>query len=154
MNASNKSTKSTANVDTLYKNKIKRRLSALGMSKWGLLKSETRALYAILHPDEYVGGVVFGHSDTGSIMLIATDRRVIYLDTKPFFKQTEDLSYDVVAGITLEWLGMRGIVILHTRLGDFRIRTVNKKAAEIFTKYIEKRCIEHREGGIKNATTI
>lgn len=152
MNASNKS---TANIDTLYKNQIKRRLLALGMSRWGLLKSETRALYAILHPDEYIGGVVFGHSDTaGSVMLVATDRRIIYLDTKPLFKQAEDSSYDVVAGITLEWLGIRGTVILHTRLGDFRIHTINKKAAEVFSKYIEKRCIEHQEGGIKNATII
>lgn len=140
--------------DARNKEQIKKRLVALGMSKWGLLKSETRALYEILHPGEYIGGIIFGHSEAGSIMLIASDRRVIYLDTKPFFKQTEDISYDVVAGITVEWVGMRGTVILHTRLGNFRVRTVNRKAADIFKKYVEKRCIEHQEGNNKHATTI
>lgn len=136
------------------RNKIKSQLIALGMSRWGLLKSETRALYDILHPHENIGGVVFGHSEVGSIMLIASDIRVIYLDTKPFFKKTEDISYDVVAGITLEWIGMRGTIILHTRLGDFRVRTVNHKAADIFKKYVETRCIEHQEGSNRNATAI
>ena len=133
---------------------LKKRLTKLGMSKWGFLKSETRALAQLLHKNEHIGGVIFGHSKPGSIMLVATDRRGIYLDTKPLFMKSEEISYDVVAGITLEWVGYRGTVVLHTRLGDFSISTLNKKAALIFRKYVEYRCIEHHKEEAKNAKPL
>ena len=128
---------------------LKKRLTKLGMSKWGFLKSETRALAQLLHTNEHIGGVIFGHSKPGSIMLVATDRRVIYLDTKTLFMKSEEISYYVVAGITLEWGGYRGAGVLHTRLGDFCISTLNKKAALIFRKYVEYRCIEHHKANQK-----
>ena len=124
---------------------LKKRLAQLGMSKWGFLKSETRALAKLIHKNEFIGGVIFGHSKPGSVMLVATDRRIIYLDTKPLFLKSEEITYDVVAGITFEWVGHRGTVILHTRLGDFSISTLNKKAASIFRSYVELRCIEHEQ---------
>jgi hypothetical protein len=129
------------------KAKIYRDLRRLGVSAWGMRKTETQYLPELIHSGEQIGGVVYGHSDAGSIMLVATDRRILYVDTKPLFKKSEDISYEVVAGITLEWVGLSGTLILHTRMGDFKVRTMNRKAAKTFREYLERRCIEHKNGG-------
>ncbi len=123
--------------------RIQRELKDLGVSWWGLHKSETHYLYQLIHPEESIGGVVYGHYNAASIMLVATNRRIILLDTKPLFSKVEDITYDVVAGVTFEWVGIAGTVILHTRLGDIAVRTMNTKAARAFHDFVEQRCIEH-----------
>ncbi|HTK39429.1 MAG TPA: PH domain-containing protein, partial [Patescibacteria group bacterium] len=119
--------------------KRRENLRALGMSRLATFKSETYELLKLVDASEYIGGVVYGHSDVGSVMMAATDRRVLYIDTKPLFTKTEDISYDAIDGITLEWAALAGTVILHTSIRNFRIRTVNRNAATTFTNYVERR---------------
>lgn len=139
---------------TTLRTQTVRRLRQLGISWWSTHMSEARYLPRLLHPDEELGGVLYGWSGVGRIMLVATDRRIIYLDCKPLFVKSEDITYDVVAGITMEWLGPRGTLILHTRLGDFAVQTTNHGAAQIFHDYIDKRCIEHQNGNFRAETFV
>lgn len=72
----------------LHKKRIVKELKEAGMTPWGFLKMETKRLPEIIHEDEKIGGVVYGRTTgdkIGSAMLIATDKRVIFLDVKPFF---------------------------------------------------------------------
>lgn len=133
-------------ADSLQSSKttLLKRLSELGLSRLGAMKSESRYLPYIIHPNEHVGGIIYGHDESGTVMLIATDRRVVYLDRKPLFIKSEELSYDVVAGVTIEWLGFAGTLTLHTRLGEIKIRVYNRKAADIFHAYVEERCINQQ----------
>lgn len=120
-------------------------LRSYGAGAWDLRKGETAYLITLLHSDEVIGGVAYGHGSDGSVLLVATDRRVLYLDTKPLFKKAVDISYDAVAGVTLEWVAFFGTLILQTRIGNFAIRMHHRNMAEQFKAYVEQRCIEHSQ---------
>lgn len=134
-----------ANQEKNHKGRIKRELRQLGMTRYGLWKLEARYLPRLIHPSERLKGVVYGHSDEGSALLAATDRRVIYLDRKPFFVNQDEVTYDVVSGVSSSFAAGEGTVTLHTRVKDFVLRTFNHRAAERFVTYIEARCLENPE---------
>jgi len=122
--------------------RVLQRLRELGVRKFGFKWSEVRYLPQLIHPTEQVGGVVQGRSKDGHVLLAATDKRVIFLDTKPLFVRSEDISYDAISALTLEWMGVSGALTMHTRLGDFKLKINNRRTAEIFRSFVEQRCIE------------
>jgi len=125
---------------------IEQELQAVGATKFGLWKFASRYLPHVIHPQEHISGCVYGRNDQdGSVMLVATDRRVIYLDKKPLFINEEDVSYGVVSGIKYSSAGFGSTVTLHTRIKDFTIHTLNRKAARRFVAYIEERRLEQSE---------
>jgi general stress protein 26 len=120
--------------------RIHEELKEAGMSSYGLLKIPVRHLPDLIQDDENIKGVVYGRMDKnfGSVMLIATTKRIIFLDYKPLFTNSDELTYDVVAGIQVSTVGMFAGVVLHTRVQDYSLKFVNIKCAEIFKNYIEK----------------
>ncbi len=128
-----------------HEKRIKQELQALGVSRFGLWRLESRYLPHIIHSDERLEGVVYGRHEDGSVMLVATDRRVIFLDKKPLFIDKDEITYDVVSGVSYSSVGFGATVTLHTRVKDYSIRTFNQKTAEQFVHYIEYRCLEHKD---------
>lgn len=129
-------------IDNKHAKRIHAELVAAGMTKYGLLKRESAHLPSIIHQDEHVHGVVYGLVERDSAMIVATDKRVLYLDHKIMFQKTDELSYDVVSGVSYNYQGRFAGVVLHTRLGDFKLRFVNATCAKRFVKFIEARQIE------------
>lgn len=130
-------------VSAQHKARIKEELKAAGVTKYGLLKMEFRHLPEVIHPDEHIEAVIYGIRDTFSAILVATDRRVIYLERKPFYSMMDEVTYELVAGIGHNIAGSRASVTLHTRVGNYTLRYVNRRPAEKFINYIEKRRVEH-----------
>lgn len=126
-----------------HRQRIMNELKAAGVSKYALWTQESRYLPKIIHDDEHIGGVVYGHHEDGFAMLIATERRVIFLDTKPLFKNEDEIDYNVVIGVNFSHAGFGSTVILHTHIKDYPIRTMNRRCAERFVRFIESRRIEH-----------
>ncbi len=127
-------------VTTEHRKRILSELKAAGMTSYGALKMETDKLPRFIHEDEHIGGVVYGRTTgqkVGSAMLVATDKRIIFLDAKPFFVTFDEVSYDVVAGVRDTNAGPFAGIILHTRVRDYGLRYVNKVCAERFVKFIE-----------------
>lgn len=106
---------------------------------------EGQYLPAVIHPDEHIEGIVYGHGTVGFAMLIATNRRVIFLDKKPFFVNIDELSYEAIIGVSHNQAGLGATLILRTRLQNYYLRTLNHRAAGRFIAYLEKRCLEHNE---------
>jgi hypothetical protein len=102
-----------------------------------------------MHTDEHLGGVVYGKYTDGFALLAATDRRILFLDVKLMFVHEDEISYDVVSGISFGHVGVLSTVTLHTKVRDYQIRTYNQRCAEGFIAYIESRCLDHRLGGIR-----
>lgn len=124
--------------------RIKQRLRSLGVSSWALRSAESRYLPHIIHEDEDIQGVVYGKSDDGFAMLIATDTRVIYLDKKPLFVIEDEITYDVISGVSRGQVGPGSTIKLHTRVKDYTIRTFNEKCSRGFAEAIEARCLGYR----------
>lgn len=130
-------------VSTAHQQRIKKELAAAGMTAYGQFKMTSRHLPKVIEEDEHIGGVVYGHCGIGLAMLVATDRRVIYLERRPMFTSMDDISYDVVAGVQFIDAGVFPALNLHTRMGNYRLTYVNPRCAGAFEKYIEHR-IEHK----------
>lgn len=127
---------------------LKQELRKLGVHPYDLHLPEIRLLQQTLQPTEYVTGAVFGHykQNTGQASgrgaLIATDRRVILIDKKLHYSRCQELTYDVVSGVTCTQVDFNGYITLHTRLGDISVHTLNMKGAKGFVHAIEDTIFE------------
>ena len=130
-------------MNRTHEQRIIEELKSVGVTGHGLAKPESKELQHILHEDEHIGGVIYGRGDhSNSAMLVATDHRVLYLDNQFLFKTTDELTYDVVSGITSTTAGPLTSVVLHTRIADYTLRYVNVNCAKIFIRYIESKRLE------------
>jgi len=135
--------------------RIKNELHAVGASAVDLMLAESRSLPFVIHADEHIKGVVYGRSAEGIVALVATDRRVILLDKKFLFIKYEEITYDVVSGVSCGFAGLYGTVTLHTRIGDFKLKTFNQRCALRFVDYIEERRLDRKpERDDSNETTL
>ncbi len=146
--------KTRANTTNTYRQKyssnhwdVIARLKQLGVSDLELLRSEAQYLPKVIHDGEVIEAVVAGKSEVGHIMIVATNSRVIVLDCKPLFNNAQDITYHVVAGVTLTHVGPFYTVTLHTRLGDFAVRNISGKSAHAFKDYLDKRVTKLKNGG-------
>lgn len=131
--------------------RVRSELSKAGVTKYGLLKLEAKHIPELIHEGEHIEAVAYGLSKNYSAMLVATNLRVIYLDRKPFFTISDELTYEMIAGVGYNIQGRFAAVTLHTRIGDYPLRFVNLEAAEKFIHYIEKRRIEALGGNAQIA---
>ncbi|HEY5806058.1 MAG TPA: PH domain-containing protein [Candidatus Saccharimonadales bacterium] len=137
---------------TPHAERIKQELREAGVGWFGFMKFGIRYLHKLIHPDEHIHGIVFGRyrAMPGVLsweegMLVATDRRVLFVDRKPGFLRVDDIAYDVVAGVEVSKAGMFSGVTLFTKLGDFPLRFVKSVCAEKFVRYVEMRRLESAE---------
>jgi general stress protein 26 len=121
---------------------IKAELKAAGAGSIAMLTPEVHELVRLLHPDEHIGGVIYGSYPAGLAWLVATDKRVIFIDRKPFFSTIDELTYDIVTGTSMNRAGIAYSVILHTRVTDYTMRFVPGRCANIFVDYIDSRRLE------------
>lgn len=135
---------SSGAVRAAHAKRISEDLRRLGVTRYGLHRLASRYLPNVIHLDEQLGGVVYGRQEIGSVMLVATDRRVIFIDKKPLFINEDEIRYGVVSGVSFSHAGFGTTVTLHTRIRDYRIHTFNQKCAMRFVEYIEARCLENK----------
>ena len=128
--------------DRAHVRRIRQELRQVGVTIYGLNKSESRYLPHIIHEDEHIGGIVYGQYGSSSAMLIATNKRVIFLDCKLMVTLSDELTYDAISGVEFDVHTLFATVILQTRIGNYTIRFVNIKSADRFCDYIEKRRLD------------
>ncbi len=123
-------------------------LKAAGVTRYGMKKFAVKYLPKIIHEKEHVHGVIYGRyaDNEGSLtlnegVLVATDKKIIFVDHKPGFTNTDEITYDVVSGIK-KTTALFSAVSLHTRLGDYSFRFINPKCANTFVAYVEKKRLE------------
>jgi uncharacterized pyridoxamine 5'-phosphate oxidase family protein len=126
-------------MDDAHIKRIRKELKAAGVGKIGILTPESRHLAGIIHGHEHIGGAVYGVYPGGLAWLVATSHRVLFMDHKPFYKTTDEMTYDVIAGVTSTSAGPFGSVVLHTRVSNYALRFVSPKAATTFVDFIEDR---------------
>lgn len=136
------------------KERIKAEMTKVGVTSYGLKKTTTKMLLDFMDDDEHIGGVVYGREgdklvESNSVMLVATNKRLIYLNHEPFSRFTDEIAYDVLAGVKKSTAGPFSTVTLLTRMMDttYTIKYVNTNCARHFVKYIDRKRIR---GGSDN----
>lgn len=124
------------------RNRIRKELLSAGMSRLALYTEESDYLPHIIHDGENIGGIAYGWSKGNFVMLAATNRRVLFLDKKPLFTNVDEVTYNVVSGVKLGSVGLGATLVLHTRVKDYKLFTLNESAARKFVDYIEARAVE------------
>ena len=134
---------------TTHDDRIAAELREVGASGYGAVKFASHYLPNVIHPGEHIKGVVYGrYKEDGGLlnfssgMLVATDRRVLFLDHKPGFTSLDEITYEVVAGVKETSNGLLCTVTLHTRVAEYTVRFASNKAARTFVHYIETRRLE------------
>lgn len=125
-----------------HERRVKSELTAAGMTKYGHLKLASRYLYHSIRAEEHVMAVVYGRYSGGEGQLVATDQRILFLNKMPLFEFSEDISYEVLLGVTYSAGGLFASVNLHTRLGDFYLCYAPKWASKHFVEYVGRRLAE------------
>ena len=121
---------------------VQSELRKRGAVAYNMWLPETHFLPRLLHKDEHIMGSVYGKYKGGRGVLVATDQRVLFLDKKPLFMHVDELTYMIIGGITFTKTLIIGYVTVHSRLGDYTLRTFNQKNAANFVDYIETRCLQ------------
>lgn len=124
--------------------RINDELRAGGAVTYDLILPETHQLPDIIHDDEHIYGSVYGKHSSGRGALIATDKRILFIDKKPLFLHLDEIDFGVVGGVTITHAGLWGIVTLHTPMGDYSLRTFNRKNAQNFVDYVEVKCLRRK----------
>lgn len=144
-------TMTSAQLTEDHEKRIRQELIDAGITHFGLRKFAARHLYRIIHSYEHVKGIIYGRYGSGGLltmsegMLIATDRRVIFLDYKPGYENVEEFTYDVVSGAKRVKAGIFSTITLYTRISNYTIRFANSHCVERFMAYVEKRRLETEE---------
>lgn len=128
-------------------------LRHLGADAYDFLVPETAVLIKVIRTDEQILGIVYGRYKQKSAdgifigrgALIATDKRILLLDKKPLYLNTDEIAYYVVSGVDYTRVGPVGTVVLHTRVGDIQVRTFNRKCAESFVSSVESMIFEQND---------
>lgn len=130
-----------------HADRVDTELKACGATGFDLILPETRYLHRVILPGEHIKGSVYGRYQSGRGALVATDRRILFIDKKLLFSHFDEIDFIVVGGVSRTRVGLSGVVTLHTRLGDYKIRTFNQKNARNFVDYIGTRFYERSSSG-------
>jgi hypothetical protein len=133
--------------------RVRQELKAAGVTAYGRLKFASKFLPHVLHPDEHVRAAVYGRYTEGTGLmrwteglLVATDRRLIFLDRKPGFESMDELTYDIVSGVKKTYAWPFAAIMLHTKLGNYSLRFANMRCIDTFIRYVEQRRLEYFNG--------
>lgn len=138
-----------------HRTRVHHELKAAGLTGYALLRAECRYLPSIIHEAEHIKAAIYGRVEgSGGAILVATNKRVIYLNRMPLFTTLDEVTYDLVSGISKGSNGLLSSVTLHTRAGDYTVRFGNLVSATKFVSFIEKKCIEVTkiESGVQHSS--
>lgn len=124
-----------------HTDRVRQEMKNVGLTPLAMLRPESLYLPKLINNDETLKGVVYGHDAHGSVMLAASDQRILHMSKHPHFTTTEEIDYELVSGISY-YSGIISSVILHTRTRDYRVHTFNHTSALTFISYIEERCLD------------
>lgn len=119
--------------------RINDELKAVGVSTYGRWKHPSKQLQSMIRDDEHIEAAAYGQSAQGSAMLVATNKRVIYVEGNMMYSSTDDFGYGVVSGVNHQTSVLFEAVTLYTKLHTYHLTYVNRTSAERFVKVVDDR---------------
>jgi hypothetical protein len=101
-----------------------------------LLRKEIKELPNILWDNERVDKLVQGYYSGGRGILVATDKRLIFVDKRLFDLKVEDFPYDKISSIQYETGLLLGKITIFTSGNEAVIEKIMKPRAREFCEYV------------------
>lgn len=124
---------------------VQDQLRYLGATPFVLMRAEVKILPDILEDGEQIREFITGTYDGGFGMMVATDKRLLFIDKKVFDLVVDDVPFNMIS--TLEFdLGMFfGRVFVYTFAKDYRFRRTRKYRTLRFSRHVQTRMRQAQE---------
>jgi hypothetical protein len=138
---------------------VSSQLKRLGQKFRFFGRSEAKELKNIINPDESILQCAYGHYHGGSGLLVATDKRIVLVDKRPFYLNVESMSYDNLTHVDYRQDKLHGVLYLQSgikrvifrSMSDARLKFIRNKADEfkdvlsrnIFSSVDEQKDVKH-----------
>ena len=123
---------------------VRRQLMAAGFRLKYLGWSAMHQLPMILEDGEIIQRVVSGLYDDGYAVVLATDRRVLFLDKKIMSFRAEDIRYEMVSEVE-HYLGpLAAKLRIHCLSKSFEVKSLNHSSVQAFAIYVEQTANQFR----------
>lgn len=116
-------------------------LQRLGFGGRWLGASEISQLPKILMKDEKIEKLVYGIGPGGPAIMVATDRRLLFVDKAFLHLTVEDVMYDSISSIECSEGPWFATIKIYCKAKEIEFRYVNKTNAHEFDDYVEKRML-------------
>ncbi len=117
-------------------------LAKVGMRNRYFGRPEVRELCHIMAPGEVIQHAVNGQYEGGFAMLVATDRRILLIDKKPWFLTMEDVRYDMVSEVDFYARLLDSSVTLVTVGKKLTFRGWRQERLRDMVRYIQQRVMD------------
>ena len=144
--------KKTTTTTESNEKRVMQALKSVGVSDYGLRRFTSTYLPHVIHPDETIEAAVFGRMKEsegffGFVegLLVATNRRVIFIDHRPGYTTMDEVTYDVVSGVNISSTLFYTSLTLFTKVANYRLSFASKECVQRFADYIETRRLDTKK---------
>lgn len=132
--------------------RVRKELRESGLIPISFIHLTSGYIPTIIRPDEHIKAAVYGHHRTGVGifgyevgLLIATDKRILYIVHRPGFTTMDEMNRDYITGVTMIKAGIFASVTLYTRLANYVISFARPKAAKHFVETVERMSVSPKQ---------
>jgi hypothetical protein len=104
-------------------------------------RTEIEELRQLLDPGEQVIQCVYGYYQGGSGLLVATDKRLLLIDKRPFYLYVENHGYESVTHIDFMARMMQGVLYFQAGLKKFVFKSVSDARLARLCHYVQEKII-------------
>lgn len=127
-------------------------LQVAGISKFGLRRFTSRYLPKVIHEDEHIKAAVFGRQKESEGFfgivegaLVATDKRILFIDHRPGYTTMDEISYEVVSGVNATKAGPYSSITLFTKITNYQLSFARSECVSRFALYIERHRLDEND---------
>ncbi|MFO0887266.1 MAG: PH domain-containing protein [Candidatus Saccharimonadales bacterium] len=124
--------------------KVDAQLFNVGMRNRFFARPEVKELCHILAPNEMINHAVVGQYEGGFALMVATDRRALLIDKKPWFLTMEDIRYDMISEVDYCARMLDATLSIITINKTLAFTSWRKTRLRDLVKYIQHRVMELR----------
>ena len=124
---------------------VQQQLQHLGISVPWYYSGELAILSGALMQDEHIHALLPGRYESSLAMLVATNKRLLFVDKKPFTAIVEDIPYDTILEVDHGMRLIEGRLTVHTRSRTLLMHNWNAKRITGFAAYLKAHIVHLRE---------
>jgi len=123
----------------LEKKTLTNQLRQIGYKFRAFGRTEIKELRRILEPGELIIQCVYGYYQGGSGLLVATDRRVLLIDKRPFYLYVENHTYETVTQIDFASRMMQGVLYFQAGFKRLIFKSISDARLAKLCSYVQEK---------------